>query len=108
MPSGGWSPEVISAVAFSIGSILLVVIPLVYCISTDIWKNLRRRNSAGATERQENELENNRESNEVSHATIDQRPCTTTVQCSISAKMARKEFFIFIIFSDKYTCSDIV
>ena len=32
-----------------------------------------------------------------------QRPCT--IVQSISPKMTRREFFIFIIFSDAYTCS---
>lgn len=63
-PSGGWPPEVISAVAFSVVSVLLVVIPLVYCLSTDIWKKFRKRNRGGANERLEIELENNRELSE--------------------------------------------
>ena len=34
------------------------------------------------------------------------RPCT--IVQGISSKMARREFSIFIIFSDTYTCSDVL
>ena len=35
-----------------------------------------------------------------------QRPCTIVHQ--ISPKMTRREFFVFIIFSDTYTCPYVV